>query len=234
MNGAVGIVPLAVVQDAATLTYGLYKYPDSPNIGWDFEDDGIDAAQICWATVRLGGLLWCVLRGSVTRSDWRHDFAALPDPFLHDQLGLIHPGFYAGLPDVRDKLLSLAKPNEPIAVTGHSLGAGRAALLGGLLALAGHPPAYRVCFGEPRSGLDKLAQILVTVPTHSLQNVGADAATDPLAHDLVCDVPGWLRHPNPIVPQVVTPTANDPWGLFQFHHMALYCQGVGNGHTFAF
>jgi len=221
---------VTVETDAATVVYGLYEYPDSPKISWDYRDDGSGSDGVHWAAVRLNGLLWCVLRGSVTNVDWRRDFEALPDPFLHDDLGLIHPGFYQGLPLVRERLLSLAKAGERIGVTGHSLGAGRAALLTGLLCVAGRAPLVRVCFGEPRSGHDTLANIVKTVTTWSYRNAGPGG---PLAHDLVTDVPGYFEHPVALSDVAAPPAADDPWSLFAWHHMALYAKAVGITETWS-
>lgn len=222
---------MSIQTDAATLCYGLYEYPDSPVIGWDHRDDGSNSDGVYWAAVRLNGIFWCVLRGSVTDTDWRRDFEALPDPFLHDDLGLIHPGFYKGLTTVRDSFVSLSKPNEPIGVTGHSLGAGRSALLTGLLCIAKRPPAVRVCFGEPRSGTEKLAVIIANVPTSTYRNIGN--GTGPFQHDLVTDVPPYLSHPNDLEDETVKPEPNDPWGMWAFHHMYLYAHAIGLQNTWS-
>lgn len=214
--------------DAATLCYSLYAYPDAPVVGWDYRDDGSGSDGVVWATVRLNGLLWIVLRGSVTEQDWQRDFYTFVDPFLHDGLGFIHPGFYKGLPLVRDRVLSLAKPDEPIGVCGHSLGAGRSRLLTGLLCVAGRPPVCRRAFGEPHSGGDKLDQIISVVQDDiSYRNVGRDES-DREDCDLVTTVPPWFNRPT-FTDEVVLPPANDSWGAFRYHHFYLYANAVGAG-----
>lgn len=219
--------------DAITLVYGLYAYPDAPVIGWDYRDDGSGSDGVYWAATRLNGLLWCILRGSVTEADWQRDFYAIVDPFLHDDLGTIHPGFYKGLPLVRDRLLSLAKPDELIAVAGHSLGAARSKLLTGLLCIAGRPPVCRRAFGEPHSGMDKLDQIVAAVYDDiSYRNVGPDSA-DWEDVDLVTTVPPWFNRPR-FTDETVNPAANDPWGPFRYHHAALYAAAVGIQQTWAY
>ena len=74
-----------------------------------------------------------------------------PDPLEHDGLGPVHPGFFAGLPDLWDRLKNTLT-NKPCVVAGHSLGAARASLFTGLMVPADHSPVRRLCFGEPRSG----------------------------------------------------------------------------------
>lgn len=219
--------------DAATLCYSLYEYSDSPKVSWDYKDDGSGSDGVCWAAVRLDGVLWCVLRGSVTDQDWERDFYTLVNPFLHDDLGLIHPGFYKGLPLVRDRFLSLAKTGESVGVTGHSLGAGRSRLLTGLLCVAGRMPVCRRAFGEPHSGGDKLDQIISVVKDDiSYRNVGQDA-DDWEDYDLVTTVPPWFNRPT-FTDETVEPLPNDPWGAFRYHHMSLYAKAVGIQKTWVY
>lgn len=215
--------------DAATLCYGLYAYHDAPRIGWDYLDDGSGSDGVYWAAVRLNGILWCILRGSVLLfPDWVRDFYAVDDPFLHDDLGPIHPGMYKGLTLVRDRLLSLAKPDEPIGICGHSLGAGRSRQLTGLLCVAGRPPVCRRAFGEPHSGGDKLDQIISVVKDDiSYRNIGQEPA-DWEDCDLVTTVPPWFNRPS-FSDEVVNPPANDSWGAFRFHHFYLYANVIGAG-----
>ena len=219
-------------QDAATLCYGLYQYPDSPVIGWDYRDDGSGSDGVVWAAVRLNGLLWCVLRGSVTQTDWQRDFFALTDPFLHDDLGPVHPGFYKGLPLVCDRLLSLAKPGERLGVTGHSLGAGRSWLLSGLLTTRYHAPVCRRAFGEPHSSGDNLFLINTAIADDlSYRNVGGEPC-DWEDVDLVTTVPPWFNRPK-FTDLVVQPIAGDPWGPFKYHHMCLYAGAIGIQQTWS-
>jgi hypothetical protein len=224
---------VSVSQDAATLCYSLYQYPDCAVVSWDYKDDGSGSDGVYWAAVRLNGILWCVLRGSVTQQDWQRDFYDWVDPFLHDDLGTIHPGFYKGLPLVRDRLLSLAKPDEPIGVTGHSLGAGRASLLTGLLCVAGRAPVQRIVFGEPHSGGETLAKVVEDVEGPSYRADGGQNSTWEDV-DEVTRVPPWFNTPTVRTDVTVTPPANDPWGVFKYHHMSGYSKAVGIEQTWAY
>jgi hypothetical protein len=218
----------ALSRDAAALCFSLYDYPDSPKVAWEYRgiDDGV-----AWAMVRLNGVLWVVYRGSVTDLDWERDLYAFYDPFLHDQLGPIHPGFYQGLPDTVQKILAFAKPDEPIGVTGHSLGAGRGSQSTGLLAVAGRPPLTRIVFGEPHSGRDELAKITAPYlgPSYRADG-GPNASWDEV--DTVTAVPPWFNTPGPRTDVMVTPPTDDPWGAFRFHHMQGYARAVGYSETF--
>lgn len=216
---------MSAASDSVTLCYALYAYPDSPKVAWDYLDDGTNSDGIYWAAVRLNGILWAILRGSVLLyPDWLRDFYDWQNPFLHDDLGPIHPGFYQGIPLVRDKLLSLAKPDEPIRVGGHSLGAGRGRDLVGELVLAGRPPHYEL-FGEPHAGGAELFNITSKATGNTYRNI---APTGPGLddHDLVTAAPPWFNTPPNRQDFKVTPKDKDPWGLFRFHHLGLYAGAV--------
>ena len=107
---------------------------------------------------------------------------AIADPSAHQGLGPVHPGFFAGLPELWTRL----KPRstqKPCIVAGHSLGAARASLFTGLMVLDGKPPVRRLCFGEPRPGFPQAASIIANVRSRSYCNANGRA------HDLVTDVP---------------------------------------------
>ena len=224
---------MSLQTDAATLCYSLYNYPDSPKVGWEYLNDGTDATGIYWAMVRLNGVLWIVYRGSVTKLDWERDFYTFYDPFLHDQLGPIHPGFYEGLPDTIQVALNFAKPNDIIGVTGHSLGAGRASLATGLLCIAKKIPAVRIVFGEPHSGKAELAQIVGNVSRSESYRADGGPNSTWEDVDLVTAVPPWFDVPGPRTNVIVNPPANDPWGVWRYHHMSGYAKTIGIQQTWS-
>jgi hypothetical protein len=222
-----------LVPTAATLCYALYAYPDSPRVAWEHLDDGTGSNGVYWAAVRLNGVLWGVYRGSVTQLDWERDLYAFYDPFLHDQLGPIHPGFWKGIPGTVDTLLAMAKTGEPIGLAGHSLAAGRASLATGELCVRGRPPLTRIVFGEPHSGGSELAKITGPYLGPSFRNVkGPDADWEDM--DQVTIVPPWFQTPGPRTDLTVTPNPNDPWGVFKYHRASLYAGAVGVTETWAY
>lgn len=177
------------------------------------EDDGI-----CWALKRLAGFDVIVLRGSVTPLDWVRDFRALARP---SRIGHVHIGFFAGM----ENMWTDARPlvSQPAIVTGHSLGAARAAVLAALMTVDGTPPVARVVFGEPKPGMIDLAEIIKSIPGRSYRN-GND-----VHHDLVTDVPFSFPplqyvHPTPIIPVCCKPDGDEfaELGVFAWHHMELY------------
>lgn len=217
-------------KDCADLMMGIYAYSGVAPVDWDHYDAGADDG-VCYGVKLIGGTPVIAFRGSTTPEDWLRDFDCVALPFNDaDGLGPVHPGFYLGLSrvlgEVRDFLsrfpsaAHMGHPNGPV-ITGHSLGAGRATLFAGLLKLSGVLPQRRVCFGEPKAGFAQLGAVIGDVTSVSY------CAGDVAGHDLVTDVPFSFPpeayvHPATLTSLVVTPPANDPWGIFRYHHMAGY------------
>lgn len=177
------------------------------------EDDGI-----CWALKKLPGFDVVVLRGSVTAQDWIRDFRAIARP---TRVGHVHDGFYAGMEHMWSDLRPLLF--NPCIITGHSLGAARAAVLAALMTVDGIKPFARVVFGEPKPGLLDLAEIIAAVPGRSYRN------GDAVHHDLVTDVPFSFPplqyvHPTPVMPVCMRPEGPmfAQLGVFAWHHIQLY------------
>ena len=126
----------------------------------------------------IGGFAVAAFRGSITPLDWLHDLEAVPFSTL--DIGMVHSGFYRGIPDA----ISAIMPNLkfPLIVTGHSLGAAHAALFGGVLTARGVPVCRIVLCGCPRPGFAALASILSGTPKASYKNrfdPVTDVPTDP-------------------------------------------------------
>jgi hypothetical protein len=184
---------------------------------WDHFDAGLDDG-VCWALRKLPGFDVIVFRGSITLQDWVRDLRAIAVP---TRIGHVHAGFYAGMEHVWEE----AKPflSQPVVLTGHSLGAARAAVMAALMVKDRAPPASRVVFGEPKPGLVDFAKVIESVPARSYRN------GDATHHDLVCDVPLTFPpfqyvHPTPIVPVTCAPDPSrfDSYGAFAWHHVELY------------
>ena len=190
---------------------------------WDHFDLGADDG-VCYGLKKLDGCDVVVFRGSITLQDWLRDLFVLPIPALVPELtriGHVHAGFFLGMEKVWGELQPLL--TQPVIVTGHSLGAARAAILTGLMVKDGRPPIARVVFGEPKPGLSDLAALIEGVPARSYRN------GDALHHDVVTDIPATMPpmqfvHPSPVV--VVTKSPGDDLfsklGIFAWHHIELY------------
>lgn len=206
--------------DIAQLCLDIYSGSDAFDQA-ELPDDGI-----AFGIKDLGPVVALIFRGSATLPDFIHDSEAIADPLEHDGLGPVHPGFFAGLPALWDRLEN-ALTQKPCVVAGHSLGAARASLFTGLMVLANHPPVRRLCFGEPRSGFPQSASIIAEVRARSFCNGNGRA------HDLVTDLPftTWVEdyvHATPLIPMGVPPTVGDVerYLIFAWHPMALYARGT--------
>jgi hypothetical protein len=201
--------------DCAELCAAIYE--TISGTGFDHFDVGADDG-ICWAIKRLPGFDTVVLRGSQTGLDWIRDFQALD---ASTRIGTVHQGFYEGMEHMWADLKPMLE--QPVIVTGHSLGAARAGILTALMIADGMRPLARIVFGEPKPGFVDLAKLINSVPGRSYRN------GDDRHHDLVTDVPFSFPpfqyvHPTPIIPVCVRPTGGlfERLGVFAYHHIQLY------------
>ena len=205
-------------RDIANLCRDIYP-GGLPASAWDLLE--VPVTGVAFGLKDFGNAVALIFRGSTTIEDWLRDAEATADPFEHGGLGPVHPGFFAGLPELWVRL----KPrlNKPCIVAGHSLGAARTSLFTGLMILDNQPPVRRLCFGEPRPSFPKAAQIIATARGRSYFNGNGRA------HDMVTDVPFTTFiedyvHATPLVPVTATPTDSDVTKLhmFAWHAMHLY------------
>ncbi|MDB5612070.1 MAG: hypothetical protein JWP25_8970 [Bradyrhizobium sp.] len=215
--------------DLAALSTGIYAYEGQRGVVWDHFDPGDDGDKVCWGLKRIGGDVALVLRGSVTALDWLRDVTALTNPFHHDDIGPVHPGFLSGMRTIERELADLMDKTAPLYITGHSLGAGRAAILAGLLTIDGWKPAARVVFGEPKPGFAQLAELISAVPGRSYRN-GDDRNHDPVTDVPFSFPPEQFVHPTPVINVTARPTPGlfGLYGIFSWHHMASYQEALNN------
>ena len=187
---------------------------------WTYSDHG----DVYWDALRLpdGTVLIC-LRGSSTFQDWVRDAMAITLPVESGILGPLHPGFALGLGAVASKIWQLYS-TQPIIISGHSLGAGRAYILAGMLLNNRANIARIVTFGSPKPGFQKLADFLKGIPGVAYRN------QDVSGHDLVTDVPLTFPPEDYVHPISFTPVTGSPLsadkGSFRYHHMSLYVKGL--------
>ncbi len=195
---------------------------------WDHFDSGTDGDGVCWGIKRSEDSIAIVFRGSLTLLDWLRDLNAVANPFHHDDIGPVHPGFLSGMRTVERELMTLVSKDDKLILAGHSLGAARATVLAALLVTDGWKPAARVVFGEPKPGFLQLISILADVPGRSYRNGDANF------HDVVTDLPFSVPpeeyvHPTNIVRVTGAPDGGlfSRLGLFSWHHMPLYLKALG-------
>lgn len=209
-------------RDICALCAAIYAGP--AGTAWDHYDAG-QGDGVVWALKRYDAGAVVVLRGSSALLDWLRDFDFWQNPFAAPSVRDVYPGFYLGMAQVWRELAALIESGEPVIVTGHSLGAARAAVLSALMALDGRPPAARVTFGEPKPGGEELAARCLAVPARIYRNGDSERH----AHDLVTDVPFTGQHDRPMIDVYAAPSMRaigDVLDPFRFHHIELYQAGL--------
>jgi hypothetical protein len=224
MEEAMSGLPTDVI--AARLTNGIYTYAGFARPEWDHLHLANDPRGVSYGLKKVDSTWYLVFRGSTTPWDWLHDFEAVANPFSHSVLGPVHPGFHEGLSDVWKNVRDIVGSDD-VVVCGHSLGAGRACIMTGIMVAAAHAPVARVCFGEPRPGFKRLADLTSSVPATSYRNGNG------IIHDMITDVPMALGPENYVHPCSLTDVCRDPtdtdfkgWGPFAWHGMPLYLDAI--------
>ena len=167
---------------------------------------------------KVNGTYVIVFRGSDNLTDWLDNLKGWP--IYHKDLGFCHTGFLEDMDTVVGEVLALVN-GSPMIITGHSLGAARALILGGLLTVLGVKPQAIVVFGEPRPGFAKLKKILLagSFPIRSYKN-----RDDPVT--LVPYYLGLYKHPTEAIKLDVLTTPSHK-GI-RDHGIELYVKGVSN------
>ncbi len=153
-------------------------------------------------------------RGSVTLEDWVRDAVSfLPEDI--PGVGTYPLGFSKGLEECRGNLDHWITSGKPLLIVGHSLGAAHAGIMGQILKRDGFSISRLVLMGCPNLIPSGKSGELIDVPTINYKN----------ELDFVTDVPPdpW----EPIVPftDLSGGHADFP-GLFMFHHIEYYANGI--------
>lgn len=189
----------------------------SPNPSFDYIEDGAQTGV--WVGIKkLPTTDVIVFRGSFSAEDWFRDF----DAKMINEFGLgdVHAGFAENLDKVFNNIDLNLRPH-PI-VTGHSLGAARAAIFSGMLCNHSDDPSSVALFGCPKPGTAALASVLKNIPLSSYRN----------GNDPVPDVPVFLPD-FPYVPvkeliQVHSKLDDDMFPLeAPDHHIQHYVNALG-------
>lgn len=204
--------------DLVNLCAGIYD----PSSQWDHLFFGAQDDDIYAGIKKINDTSVLCFRGSVSATDWFRDFMVLPhEPLDHPQLGIVHAGFYEGMDEFFEEVSPLLGPNP--FITGHSLGAARAWLFGGLLTAANNNPCRITVFGSPKPGGQQLASLLASVSKGSYRN----------GEDPVTEVPLWIGYHMAIEPVAFTGLKIEPtdWseGPMAWHSINLYEKGLTGG-----
>lgn len=159
-----------------------------------------------------------VFRGSLTPLDWFRDIEG--EPFDHPVLGPIEEGFGKGIDYAAERLLPIL--DTEFVLTGHSLGAAHATLVGALLSVAGKKPKSVCLLGAPKPGYAQLGKNFDCSTIQSYKN----------RYDPVCDLPvtfpafPYVSIVQPILIDMPSKVKNPVFDPLGRHHVDLYQQGI--------
>ncbi len=190
--------------------------------------------SVC-GTTQFGGVLYVVMQGTeleqgaddgqlhFSLQGWAADFDC--SPLYHPQLGAVHSGFFQNLPALVKQLMPDIASGARVVVTGHSKGAGEAALLGALLKLAGIDVIGLALFACPHPGYRRFAAWLgENIPGVSLRNApaGLEMFGDPVP---LVPIDPYVA-PYPLTYVDCAPEGFERVMSVEWHSGALYIRGV--------
>jgi pimeloyl-ACP methyl ester carboxylesterase len=158
-------------------------------------------------------------RGSVTLTDWLHDFEMLP--MTRPLVGTIHTGMWQGVEDMFDRLNLRA--GDVVSIVGHSLGCAHAAFTARLCLLRGIRVEQLYMLAPPRMGYSDFIAGLRNVGDLRAWRNGIDPVPEvPIATD---DMP-WAQFD--LIKFVETPGGVDDLIPTKYHAIELYVRGIAN------
>lgn len=120
-----------------------------------------EAGVECYLTLEVG---WRCLAFRGTEFDFQDILRDIRGvPWYDHDLGWCHSGFLKGARIVWPGIAPHLMVDEPVYLTGHSLGGALATITGAVMAVGGKPPAGLVTFGAPRAGFLSIGKILSNV-----------------------------------------------------------------------
>lgn len=214
-----------MTSDASIADWLVKLYLGPAAAPWDVYESGSGDSGICWALLKSPDEYLFLLRGSRTFEDWLRDFIALATPWNHPVFGECHPGFVIGMDAACDQMYSEWDKKTPIVFAGHSLGAGRSSIAVAEFLQRKVPASLMHCvlFGEPKPGMQSLADYIKDVPRVSYQN-HFESRSDVVTR-IPLTLPGeWYVHPHPLTP--VSIGQDQGLSSSALHNMNLYAQAV--------
>ena len=190
---------------AASLCTATYGYAGFPVVQWDHEIAS-DSYRICLK--RANGVWYAAHEGTFSVFQWLEDLDAIKENEWG--IGEVNQGMNAGL-DRAYVELSATIGGDPWVACGHSRGAAQCTLTAARGIHGGHPPLFRVAFGEPLSTCGDASRLVAEVPSFSFCNAwkGNRDPVVSIAEGLLSAV-GYTRV-NQLTILDAAPSAQNPW-----------------------
>jgi len=160
----VGLSSEDAILAAASLCTATYGYVGFPVVEWDREIVS-PSYRVCLKL--MDGVWFAAHEGTVSAFQWLEDLDVIKEAV--SGIGEVSQGMNAGLDEAYAGLSSVIG-GAPWVSTGHSRGAAQCTLTAARGARAGHPPLFRIAFGEPLSTCDGASRFVDTVPSFSFCN----------------------------------------------------------------
>jgi hypothetical protein len=149
-------------------------------------EDADHAIRVFFVRRPSDGLAMFSFEGTHDRLGWVIDFFSLmlkdQQGLDHRTLGRVHAGFYGACLSAAPRIVVVAQ-KEPVAFSGHSLGAAMALMMTGLFIDYGLAPIRTGAFAPPRAGDQTFVDAVTSIPFCAYRN----------GNDVVTQVPFSLR-----------------------------------------
>lgn len=212
---------LEILKNAVALCRGTYAIPGDPAVAWSYFQPGVGSSGACFGITQTDESDDVTFRGTIDLPEWIDDFDFVSAPTVSN-IGEVHAGFLVGMPEAWSVIKSKRRPDKPLRLYGHSLGAARASVCAKLAILDGDIPDARVVCGEPYTGFASFWNGMDVIRLRASLCNG-----DEYGHDLICEIPfpippkwPWVRG-MPLLHVSASPDP-DEHSMFRYHHITLY------------